>query len=133
MPFDGTTFKGPETKEQTRAREAAQTLAYVIRQFESGEWPWVTGDCSPRWPHKGLCAGYAVRRVKNHLRIRNDAVYDFVARAIEREVTPDFYDTSFEVIIGYNDTHTFEEVLNVLRRALRFAWQETQPMEAYAS
>jgi hypothetical protein len=108
---------------------ARAVLTDVIELYESGKWTWTQGECSPRWPHKGICAGYAVRRVKNQLRIKNDIVYDYVARAIEREIwIPDVCETSFETIIWYNDRpgRTFEEVLNVLRRALRLARQEVE-------
>jgi hypothetical protein len=134
MPFDSATepkLRGTPVRryrgEQAKAHRAADALHFVIRKFESGEWPWTQGECSPRWPHKGICAGYAVRRVKNQFGIKNDIVYDYVARAVEREIwLPDVCEISFEAIIWYNDTRgrTYPQVMSVLRTARDLALKE---------
>jgi hypothetical protein len=144
MPFDATTFESPKRKTvlrgnkrlrpetiQARARRAADGIGYLIRRYESGDWPWVQGWCHPGYPQSGICAGWALRKIKSCFMIRENWIYDYVARAIGQEPPcegPVGMDPSLDTIIQYNDRRgrTFSEVMNVLHRARQLAEEEAR-------
>ena len=140
MPFDAAAFGKSKTTRKprrmrpetirTRARRAAYALAFVIDRYESHEWLWVQGDNNPGYPQRGICAGYALRMVKRGLMIRENWINAYVTRAIEQEApwARPLSTDALGTIIHYNDSpgRTFDEVMNVLRLAQRFAEAEAE-------
>jgi hypothetical protein len=146
MPFDSATepkLRGTPVRryrgEQAKARRAADVLDFVIRKYETGEWPWVRGECNIREPEKGICAGYALSLATQLFRQKGSPAHDYAvmiiteqrywaarrARLIALAGLPN-PPTNERIVIWYNDApgRTYPQVLSVLRTARDLALKE---------
>jgi hypothetical protein len=138
MPFDSATEPKLRAK-QAHARQAADALDFVIRKYESGEWPWVSGSCNSSEPEKGICAGYALSLAAQIFGHRESPAHDYAVRIItERRywatvrarsipcLTSASPPTNQHLVIWYNDTRrrTYPQILSVLRKARDLAMKE---------
>lgn len=119
MPLDGQTGLRDQARlyrgKQATARRAADMLGLIRRRFVTYEWRWIQHETADK--DNGFCLIGGVLQAGFERRTPVDRAMSYLARTItggkRRRRSP----TATDIIAGYNDTHSFVDVMEILAGA----------------
>lgn len=132
MPFDAST-KPTRRLDQcraTRAQEASDILSFVHQKYASHEWRWKQGllsDGRGGYCLRGAVLFAGIRRRDDYPSI--DRALHYLARAIRkcvpreerRELSKKYLGGNDGIVVGFNNSRTFEAVMDVISIAMHIA------------